>query len=204
MIKNLVFDFGKVLVDYDFMPVIDRFFGSREEDKRIYCGLLLTDEFTDKCDKEDVPFLTLIRQMQAAYPQYNHEFQLFYDHYGDFVIGEVEGMPDLLAALKEQGYRLYGLTNWCHKVHDVMRRYPVFRLLDGRVISSEEHLIKPDVAIYRRLCDKYGLEPAECLFVDDKLKNVTGAKAAGMHALPFTGAGQLRCDLKQQFQIEVP
>ena len=97
-------------------------------------------------------------------------------------------MQPLLERLKAGGLRLFGLTNWSSEVYKVIDRYPIFQLLDGRVISSEEHLIKPDKDIYLRLCDRYSLNPTECLFVDDKAVNVEGARRAGMDAVVFTTA----------------
>lgn len=189
MIKNLIFDFGKVLVDYDFMSIINRFFENKEDEQE-YCQLVLSEEFMNQCDKEEVPFEELIKEKQRNHPKYARELQLFYDSYSDFVTGEVAGMKLLLTELKQMGFRLYGLTNWCNKVHEVMPRYEIFGLLDGWVISSEEHLIKPDMAIYRRLCEKYALNPSECFFADDKPINIEGAKKAGMKAVVFTHAAQ--------------
>ena len=60
-----------------------------------------------------------------------------------------------------------------------MEKFDIFRLLDGVVISCEEHFIKPEKEIYLRLCDKYSLKPSECLFTDDRMVNVLGAKAIG-------------------------
>ena len=54
------------------------------------------------------------------------------------------------------------------------------------VISCEEHFIKPEKEIYLRLREKYGLKPSECLFTDDRMVNVLGAKAIGMEAVLFT------------------
>jgi len=195
MIKNLVFDFGKVLVDYDFSYIVDTFFEDKDELKK-FKSLIVSDEFIDKCDKEDVPFSELIRQQQEKYPQWKNQLQRFHDRYVDFVLGEVSGMRDLLTELKAEGYRLYGITNWCSVVHEVMKRYPeIFSLLDGRIISSEEHLLKPDVAIYHRFLERYELLADECLFTDDKEANIEGAKAAGIHAILFRNAQQYKEDL---------
>ena len=64
---------------------------------------------------------------------------------------------------------------------------PVMPFLDGYVVSAEERLMKPDPAIYRLLCERFSLEPSECLFVDDNEDNCVGARVAGMHAHCFTG-----------------
>lgn len=202
MIKNIIFDFGKVLVDYDFSLIIHQMFSDADKERR-FTDIATSDEFLDRCDMEAVPFREIIEDMQCRYPEFKDAFQAFYERYPDFVTGEVSGMNSLLERLKAKGFRLYGLTNWCSAVHEVMRRYGIFSLLDGRVISSEEKLIKPDTAIYLRVCDKYGLNPAECLFTDDKQKNIDGAISAGMEAVLFTGAESFENYLRDGLHIDL-
>ncbi|MGM9760414.1 MAG: HAD family hydrolase [Parabacteroides sp.] len=199
MIKNLIFDFGKVLVDYDFDHIVDTFFEDPEELKK-FKEVVLSPEFIDKCDKEDIPFAEIVKEAQQRYPFWERELQLFHDHYLDFVTGEVPGMRDLLLRYRAQGYKLYGLTNWCSVVHEVIRKFDILQLLDGCVISSEEHLIKPDTAIYQRLCEKFRLDPAECVFTDDKLINIEGARAAGLSAIHFQQAAQYEQELIRLLQ----
>jgi len=55
--------------------------------------------------------------------------------------------------------------------------------------------VKPDPAIYRLLCTRYAVAPERCVFIDDSLRNVEGARGVGMHALHFTNVGRLRGDL---------
>lgn len=122
-------------------------------------------------------------------PQYTEEIQQFGNRYTDFVLDEVKGMRAMLVKLKSEGYKLYGLTNWCSQVHVTMEQYPIFQLLDGRVISSEEHLVKPSIAIYERLCSKFGLKADECVFTDDNA-NVEAARKMGMKGICFSNAMQ--------------
>ena len=196
MIKNLIFDFGKVLVDYDLLHIIDTFFTDKAEEEE-FVRIFTNPVFIDRCDKEEEPFEEIIRDMQRQYPKFKVQAQAFHDHYVDFVTGEVPGMRELLQQLKQQGFKLYGLTNWCSAVHEVMKRYPIFQLLDGRLVSSEEKLIKPDPAIYRRFCEKFSVKPKECVFTDDKPINIEGAKAVGMHAILFENAGQYQRELEK-------
>lgn len=196
MIKNLVFDFGKVLVDYDFMPILDSFFGEDKEKEKEFCALFLSKEFIDECDKEEIPFRDFIQKTQDEHRQFADALQLFYDRYADFVTGEIPGMGLLLSELKSSGFNLYGITNWCSKVYEVIERYPIFKLLDGYVISSEEHLLKPEKAIYECLCNRFSLLPEECLFTDDKIENVEGAKVAGMNAVLFKNAEDYHAHLQ--------
>lgn len=196
-IKNLIFDFGKVLVDYDFMPVLHRYFKENREEEAEFCKFFINQDFIDACDREEIPFRDIIENAKRDNPRFAGALQFFYDNYADFVIGEMPGMRDMLIWLKNQGYKLYGLTNWCSAVHEVMERYGIFGLLDGTVISSEEHLLKPEPEIYRCVCERFGLKPEECLFADDKPVNVEGAKAIGMNAVVFTDAVTYASDLRR-------
>lgn len=203
MIKNLIFDFGKVLVDYDFRPVLDRYFKDNKVEEDRFCDLFTSAEFIDACDLELIPFEELIKETQDKHPHFRDALQFFYDNYVEYVSGEVAGMSELLKKLKALGFNLYGLSNWCSAVYEVMRKYEIFDLLDGRVVSCEEQVIKPETEIYLRLCRRYALEPSECLFTDDKKVNVEGAKRAGMEAVLFTTAEQYRSDVERICRIRI-
>ncbi|MCR4582990.1 MAG: HAD family phosphatase [Prevotella sp.] len=203
MIKNLIFDFGKVLVDYDYFLVLDQLFATHRQAEDFYHHLT-DDQWTDRLDRESPSFEQVIADMQAAMPQYANEIQGFADRYPDFIFGEIKGMRALLGRLKAEGYKLYGLTNWCSKVHITMRQYPIFQLLDDRIISSEEHLIKPEVAIYERACQKLGLKPEECVFTDDKMVNIEAARQYGMKAICFHDAVQYESALRELIARQRP
>lgn len=196
IIKNLIFDFGKVLVDYDFASIIHPFFTDPEKEHR-FLQIVTNDDFIDRCDLENVPFTEIIEDMKVTYPEFIDAFDYFRDHYSDFVIGEVEGMYALLKKFKSMGFKLYGLTNWCGRVYEVIARYDIFNLLDGYIISSDVKMIKPDIAIYQTLCDSFRLRPEECLFTDDKQRNIDGAIAAGMKAILFTSAAAYERSLRE-------
>lgn len=195
MIKNLIFDFGKVLVDYDYFFIIDRIFSTHARALDFYTRLM-GDKWTERFDREDIPFDSIIGQLQQAMPQYAAEIAQFALHYNDFVLGEVAGMRRLLTEKKAEGYKLYGLSNWCSKVYHTMAKYPIFSLLDGRVISSEDKIIKPEPEIYALLCDRYSLRPDESVFTDDVEANVEAARRFGLHAIQFKNAEQYESDLR--------
>lgn len=195
MIKNLIFDFGKVLVDYDFFSSIRQYFSS-EEELNEFAELFTSTDFLNKCDKEEIPFEQLIQAEQIKHPKFKDQLQQFYYKYVQFVTREIPGMKNLLIQLRKEGFQLYGLTNWCSKVHEVMQQWEILNMLDGVVISSDEKLIKPDVAIYLRLCEKYSLKPEECLFTDDREINIEGAIKAGMKGIVFQNAEQYEKELR--------
>ena len=197
MIKNLIFDFGKVLIEYDF-DVLIRSVVADPAERAAFKAVVCSREFVDRCDKGDDSLDEIIREHQALYPQWKDEFQQFHDRQLDAMICEMPGMRDLLGRLRAAGYRLYGLTNWSAVVYKVIEKFDILSLMDGMVISSEERLIKPDKAIYARVCEKFGLKMDECLFTDDKQINVDGALAAGMDAVLFKDAARYEAELKSR------
>jgi HAD superfamily hydrolase (TIGR01509 family) len=64
------------------------------------------------------------------------------------------------------------------------------------VLSSEVKVCKPDPEIYRILLERYHLQAAESVFIDDRQDNVAAAKDLGIHAVLFQTAQQVRRDLK--------
>ena len=89
------------------------------------------------------------------------------------------------------------ITNFsAEKFADARRIWPFLDTFDGIVVSGEHRMLKPDPEIYRLLLDTHGLAAGDCVFIDDAVKNVDGARAVGMHALHFTGPETLRSDLK--------
>lgn len=185
MIKNLIYDFGRVLVTYDFEHISSFGFAS-EEDLQSFVHIVSDPAFVRRCDLELIPFEDLIREMQHTYPQWKEQWQLFYDRYLEFVTGEMPGMYAYMTELKARGYKLYGLSNWCSTIYRVMKEYKIFNLLDGFVVSSDYQVVKPDPAIYRVLLDKYDLKAEECVFADDRADNVEAAQQVGMQAIVFT------------------
>jgi len=102
----------------------------------------------------------------------------------------------LLRALKARGVPLYAITNFAADTFaEVVARFEFFALFDGIVVSGTERLVKPGPAIFQRLGERYGLDLRHCLFVDDVLANVEGARAVGMTAHHFTSAERLRAEL---------
>ena len=91
-----------------------------------------------------------------------------------------------IRSLKERSRKVYFLSNYSQQALDANPAALDFiPLMDGGVFSCHEKLIKPDRAIYSRICEKYGLVPSECLFIDDKKVNTDAAEAFGMQGLVF-------------------
>ncbi len=110
----------------------------------------------------------------------------------------------LIRDLKAAGYKLYVLSNMSREFIAFLRRFPVYRLFDGEVVSCEEGSVKPEPRIYEILLERYGLDPAETLFVDDRRSNIAAAEALGIRGKLFDArhpevtCGELREELLER------
>lgn len=192
MIKNIVFDFGAVLLDWNPHYVFDPYFGGDREKSDWFLSNICDMKWNSTMDAGK-PYDEAVAERVAKYPEWEEAICLYRDRWIGMMGGQIEGMYELLESLKAAGYGIYGLSNWALETFNQVRNvYPILKLLDGMVISGEEHVIKPDPKIYRILLGRYSLNPAECLFVDDVQANVDGAVGVGMNAVRFTGCRDLR------------
>lgn len=196
MIRTVIFDFGGVLVDWNPHYLYDGYFGSRDK-ADWFLQNICTMDWNVQMDGGK-PFAEGIAELSAEHPEWAGEIRLYFDRWIDMMGDEIPGMRQLLLDLKARGIRLLGLTNWSTETFcQVRHRYGIFDLLDGMLVSGEEHLIKPSGAIFRRMIDKFSLNPAECIFIDDNPSNVAGSVAAGLPAMLFTSASELRKKLAE-------
>ncbi len=199
--KNIVFDFGGVLVDWNPHHLYDKYFGSREKAEWFLNNICLYS-WNLQMDGGK-PFAEGVAELQAEHPEWSEAIAIYHTRWIEMMNGEIEGMASVIRRLKMAGYGVYGLTNWSAETFPMIRdTYPVFQEFDGIVVSGEEHLLKPDAAIYKCLLERYDLQAEESLFVDDNADNVVGARNVGMKAIQFTSAVELERELKDVFGLQ--
>lgn len=98
---------------------------------------------------------------------------------------EIPATKQLIGELRQAGCHLYVLSNMSREFIDFLRRLPVYENFEGEVVSCEVGVIKPEPGIYRLLLGKYGLDPAETLFIDDRQANLDAATAFGISTFLF-------------------
>lgn len=191
MIKNLILDFGKVLVDYDFNAFFRNYIPDAQRCEKVI-SIINNPTVQNAMDYENVSVREFIDSLVSANPEYEAEIRYFDEHYPEIVTSEVPGMREVLQYYKQKGMKLYGLSNWCSKVYKTMAQFPIFKLLDGYVVSSEEHQIKPNPPIYKILFERFGLKPEECVFADDKPENIIAGEQLGMRGIVFSTSADYR------------
>jgi 2-haloacid dehalogenase len=198
--KDIVFDYVAVLVDWNPHHLYDKYFGSVEKAEWFLNNICLYS-WNIQMDGGK-PFAEGVAELQAQYPEWSEAIAIYHTRWIEMMGGEIEGMSSLVQRLKAAGYRVFGLTNWSSETFPLVRdKYPIFSLMEGMVVSGEEHLLKPSAAIYNCLLERYGLRAEESLFVDDNLANVEGARAVGMQGVQFISAEELERTLKEEYGL---
>ena len=195
MIRNIVFDFGGVLVDWSPEYLFKDVFSDRSELDH-FLDNICTPDWNEQQDAGR-SLSEAIRTLQERHPKYRDEIRLYYDEWTTMLGGPIEPNVALLKPLKAN-YRLFGLTNWSAETFPIAYDlYPLFGEFEGIVISGEEKLAKPDERIYRVLLERYGLTSAECLFIDDNARNILAAKGLGFHTIHLQNDVCLRDELTE-------
>ena len=184
MIRNIVFDMGQVLLR--FLPdlFIERL-GVEGEDKKLLNREVFRSLEWARMDRGSLTDEEAARIICRRVPERLHDAVHKLVAMWDRPILAVEGTEELIAELKEKGYKIYLLSNASYRQHDYWPKLPASRYFDGTLVSADVKLVKPQPEIYRLLCETFSLEPDECAFIDDAINNAEGAYLCGMHPIVF-------------------
>jgi len=189
-LRNIIFDFGNVLVQWHPERVYGEYFGD-EAKAWWFLRHVADNEWRLRIDAGESQE-ACISELQGRYPEYRDAIALYHSHWREMLTDEVPGMRAVVEGLLAKGYGVYGLTNWSMETFpEARRRFSILQLIDRYVVSGAEGLVKPDPRLFRVLLDRYGLRADECLFVDDNPDNVAAAQSLGMTAHLFTSADKL-------------
>ena len=146
------------------------------------------------------PFDEAAAELSEKFPDYAALISAWGERFGETISDPVPGVHAIVEALDERGVPLFAITNFSAEFWAPFRAREdtFFSRFRDIVVSGEEKLLKPDPAIYYRALDRFGLKPAEALFIDDRKINVEGAEAVGMRGHLFTDAADLRRRLKAE------
>jgi haloacid dehalogenase superfamily, subfamily IA, variant 3 with third motif having DD or ED len=197
MIKNIIFDFGAVLLDWNPRRLFVPYFGGDEAKCDYFLGNICTFEWNVQMDRGK-PIAQGTAELCAIHPEWEREIKDYFGRWIEMIGDQIPGMYDYMVELKEAGYKLYGLSNWSAETFcQVRHKFPIFDLLEGYVISGDVCCLKPEPFIYETLLGRYCLDPAECVFIDDNAANVAGGERHGIKGILFTDASALRRQLPE-------
>lgn len=186
MIKNIVFDMGNVLLDYNPQNVLSKYIEGVSDQALIREVLFNSEEWYLK-DKGEITKAQMFERMAKRVPERLQEtLKNCLDNWVE-CMGPLKGARECVERMKKLGYKVYVLSNAGVDFYEYFPQYMNLEYFDGIVVSAFIHELKPEHEIYDYLLEQYNLEPEECLFIDDRQDNVEGALAVGMHALRFDG-----------------
>lgn len=129
----------------------------------------------------------------ARYPEFTEQILDWERRMPEMFSGAIPETEAAIAALADRGVPQFGLSNMSHEMIGPVRAMsPAFGHLRDIVISAETAIMKPDPRIYAQACLRFGIEPAQAIFVDDSQKNIEGAAALGFQTHHFTDPAKLR------------
>lgn len=186
MIKNVIFDFGQVLIR--FVPYdIASCYVENEADRRLLEEVVFDRKYWARQDAGTITNEEMIQAVCLDLPERLHKVAADIVETWIYHLPPIPGMEELLVELREKGKRLYLLSNIGKTFITHKDEFPILNRFDGCLYSADVGVIKPAREIFECLCKTYGLDPAECIFIDDNADNVAAAKSFGIDALQFFG-----------------
>ena len=166
MIKNIIFDLGNVIINYNQKKIINNFTEKEEEIKYIYDEIFHAPEWTlmdlgDITNDEAIEIIN--KRNEFKYEKLTQEF-LHEWHKKQPINRDI---VEIAKILKNNGYNLFVLSNMANQTYEYFKNDEFFSLCTGIVISAHEHVKKPDEKVYRLRLDRYNLNAEECVFIDD-------------------------------------
>ena len=166
MIKNIIFDLGNVIINYNQKKIINNFTEKEEEIKYIYDEIFHAPEWTlmdlgDITNDEAIEIIN--KRNEFKYEKLTQDF--LHEWYKKQPTNR--DIVEIAKILKNNGYNLFVLSNMANQTYEYFKNDEFFSLCTGIVISAHEHVKKPDEKVYRLLLDRYNLNAEECLFIDD-------------------------------------
>lgn len=166
MIKNIIFDLGNVIINYNQKKIINNFTEKEEEIKYIYDEIFHAPEWTlmdlgDITNDEAIEIIN--KRNEFKYEKLTQEF-LHEWHKKQPINRDI---VEIAKILKNNGYNLFVLSNMANQTYEYFKNDEFFSLCTGIVISAHEHVKKPDEKVYRLLLNRYNLNAEGCLFIDD-------------------------------------
>jgi 2-haloacid dehalogenase len=194
IVHAAVFDLGGVLIDWN--------------PRYLYRKLLADDAavetfLTEICSQEwnseqDLgrSWSEAVESLAREHPDQRALIAAYRERWEEMLGGPIDESVALLAELRASGLPLFALSNWSAETFPIaLSRYSFLSWFTGIVISGEVRLAKPDPRVFRHLLDRFGLDAASTVFVDDSRRNVEAAAELGMIAIEFRDASELRVEL---------
>ncbi len=184
MIDTVIFDLGRVLVDFYDCEIVQEF-GFEQEVYEKIVGSFYDEKKRLEYDRSSMSDMELIEMFTKDIPECRAEFEKVFHNEGKAVV-ERDYTRQWIMDLKKKGLKVYLLSNYARNTYNLSKeKLDFLEMMDGRIFSWEVKKVKPEKEIYQSLIDKYNLVPENCVFIDDKQINLDAAKQLGIKTILF-------------------
>lgn len=195
MIRNIIFDLGNVLLDFVPDSYLEKLGYKGDIKDKLKAEIFETEEWL-MLDRGTITQEEAVQKWQQRNPDLKDEIADVMAEW-ETILTLKEGTAEILESLAEKDYNLYILSNFHHKAFKyVSSKYDFFNYFDGRVISADIGLIKPEAEIYEHLLNKFNLKAEATIFIDDSKANIKAALQKGIRVIHFKNAERLEEELK--------
>ena len=189
---DIILDMGNVLLEWDKDKILQGVSDTKKDylilDKTIFQSGLWERLDLGTMSREEL-VLKVVSMIGSTYQKKVEEVIWNWSSYIDIY---TEVFP-VLSELKKKGDRIFVLSNTSKVFYDLLDEQlsPLKELLDGFVLSCDIKAIKPDLAMFKEILDKYQLDPANCIFLDDIEDNTSAAEKLGIKAYQVKKRGDV-------------
>ena len=196
-IKNVIFDLGGVLIDWNPEYVyLDVFNGDREKMKWFF-DEICTMDWNENQDA-GYPLEKATEERVKLFPEYEEWIRIYYGRWEEMLGNQIDGTVAILKQLIDNpNYKVVALTNWSAETFPVaLERFDFLHWFEGIVVSGTEKMRKPFNEIYELTINRFNIEASQSLFIDDNARNIEAAKKIGINTIRFNNPTQLKSELK--------
>ena len=198
-IKNIIFDLGGVLIDWNPEYVyLDVFEGDRKK-MQWFLDEICTMDWNENQDG-GYPLQKAIEERVSLFPQYEEWIRMYYGRWEEMLGGSIEETVEILdQLLGDIKFRVIALTNWSSETFPVaLQRFEFLHRFEGIVVSGIEKTRKPFPDIYQLTLDRYGFKAEETLFIDDNQRNIDAAADMCIQTIHFKNPKDLKYNLNKK------
>jgi 2-haloacid dehalogenase len=191
---KFLFDLGGVFFDWDphhfYKDIFDK-----DDESKYFLTEVCSDEWNIKQDAGRT-IEEAESELIPKFPHYEREIKMYYKNHRKMIRGIFNLSINVLEKLKKQNYECYVLSNWSAETFaGMIDDYPFLKLFDGLLISGEDKLMKPDMAIYELAINRFNLMPQKTVFIDDKLENIEAAKIIHLNTIHLVDPNKIELEV---------
>lgn len=188
---------GGVLIDWNPRHLYRKIFKTDTE-MEWFLQHVCTNDWNEKQDGGR-SFEEATSELLIKFPEHENPIRAWYNRWEETVNGSIAGTVEILSQIREsKKFRLYALTNWSEQTFPwALKNFDFLHWFEGIVVSGHEKTRKPFPEFYQILLDRYKIDPAKSIFIDDVPRNILGGQAVGIAGVHFQSPSQLKLELRK-------